>query len=91
MAFYIFLIQKKQNYISMLKDIVTKRTKPKIRTVISLFRNYTLGTDGGQKSYFVNAFGLSAYFCPCGLPKCCFTCVYIGARYPSSVRWSSIG
>ena len=27
MAFYIFLIQKKQNYISMLKDSVTKRTK----------------------------------------------------------------
>lgn len=48
MAFYIFLIQKKQNYISMLKDSVTKRTKPEIRTVISLFKNYTLGTDGDK-------------------------------------------
>ena len=48
MAFYIFLIQKKQNYIAMLKDSVTKRTKPEIRTVISLFKNYTLGTDGDK-------------------------------------------
>ncbi len=52
MAFYIFLIQKKQNYISMLKDSVTKRTKTANSFVIlfTLSHPFCNKTDNnGQK------------------------------------------